>query len=127
LHEADEQPMQDGVVLILVRDILGGGLLAALAEGGDLRPVFPLANERAESALERVRPSRVLLECFHPAARSDQFFTMATSFGSRVILFAPAAPWEDCEQTARTRNVSAFVHPGAGDSLASLIAAALAE
>ena len=119
--------MQDGVVLVLVRDILGAGLLAALAEGEDLRPVFPIAGERAEGALERVRPSRVLLECFHPAARSDQFFSAAGSLGSRIILFAPAVPWADCEMIARSRNVDAFVHPRPGQSLAELVAAALAR
>jgi hypothetical protein len=119
--------MQDGVVLILVRDMLGAGLLAALAEGRELEPVFPFNGERAESAVERVRPSRVLLECFHPAARSDQFFAAASTAGSRVILFAPAAPWADFALIARTRNVAAFVHPAPGESLAGLIASALAE
>jgi hypothetical protein len=119
--------MQDGVVLVLVRDILGAGLLAALAEGADLRPAFPFNGERADAALERIRPSRVLLECFHPAARSDQFFAVAESIGSRIILFAPAAPWGDCEVMAQTRKVAVFVHPGRGESLAELIADALAK
>ena len=119
--------MQDGVVLILVRDILGAGLLAALVEGRDLQPVFPFAGERAESAIERLRPSRVLLECFHPAARSDEFFTAARTVGSRIILFAPATPWGDCETIARTRDVAAFVHPAPGQSLAGLIAGALGD
>jgi hypothetical protein len=119
--------MQDGVVLILVRDILGAGLFAALAEGTGLSPVFPFAGERAETAVERVRPPRILLECYHPAARSDPFFTACASLGCRVILFAPAAPWADCEEIARVRNVAAFVHPAEGESLATLIATALAE
>ena len=119
--------MQDGVVLILVRDILGAGLFAALAEGAGLSPAFPFAGERAETAVDRVRPLRVLLECYHPAARSDQFFTAVASLGSRVILFAPAAPWADCEEIARVRRVAAFVHPAAGESLAALIAQALAK
>ena len=119
--------MQDGVVLILVRDILGAGLLAALVEGVALRPVFPIHGERADGAVERIRPGRVLLECFHPAARSDQFFAAAGSMGARVILFAPAAPWGDCDLIARTRDVAAFVHPAPGESLAELLEAALAK
>lgn len=114
-------------MLVLVRDILGAGLLAALAEGRDLRPAFPFPGERADTALERTRPSRVLLEALHPAARSEQFFTTAQTIGSRIILFAPAAPWGDSELVARTKKVAAFVHPGPGESLAELIAAALAE
>ena len=125
--KADGWPMQNGVVLILVRDMLGAGLLAALAEGSELRPAFPFVGERADTAVERIRPSRVLLECFHAAARSEQFFAAASSVGSRIILFAPAAPWADCDVMARTRKVAAFVHPGPGESLADLLAAALAE
>jgi len=112
-------------VLILVRDILGAGLFAALAESTGHRPVFPFNGERPETAVERLRPPRILLECFHPAARSDSLFSAAEAIGSRVILFAPAAPWGEFEEIARRRNVAAFVHPGAGESLAAMVRSAL--
>ena len=113
--------MEAVTVLILVRDILGGGLFAALAESADRQPVFPFAGERPEAAVERLRPGWILLECYHPAARADTFFAAAAAAGSRVILFAPAAPWEDCEQIARRHSVAAFVHPGEGQSLSDLV------
>jgi len=119
--------MQDGLVLILVRDVLGAGLFAALAEGAGLKPAFAYVGERAETATERLRPSCILLECYHPAARSEQFFAAAASYDCRVILFAPAAPWADCAEIARTRGVTTFVHPAPGESLAELVADALAE
>jgi hypothetical protein len=119
--------MEAATALILVRDILGGGLFAALAECADRQPVFPFAGERPETAVERIRPVWILLECYHPAARSDAFFAAAEAAGSRVILFTPAAPWEDCEEIARHRSVAAFVHPGNGQSLADLVRRALAE
>src|SRR5215210_1911103 len=112
-------------VLILVRDILGAGLFAALVEDANRQPVFPLPGERPESAVERLRPSWILLECHHPAARSDAFFAAVQSSQSRVILFAPGAPWEDCEEIAKRRAVAAFVHPGDGHSLADLVRQAL--
>jgi len=127
MDEVDGYAMQNGVVLILVRDVLGAGLFAALAEGAALEPAFAFPGERADTATERLRPSRVLLECYHPAARSDQFFAVAALHRCRVILFAPAAPWVDCEQIARSRGVTVFVHPAPGESLAELVAAALAE
>jgi hypothetical protein len=123
-HEVDGV-MEAVTVLILVRDVLGGGLFAALAEGIERRPVFPFNGERAEAAVERLRPSWVLLECYHPAARSDAFFSATEGAQSRVILFAPSAPWEDCEQIARRRAVAAFVHPGDGQSLSDLVQRAL--
>ena len=117
--------MAAATVLILVRDILGGGLFAALAEGIDRQPVFPFPGERPESAVERLRPTWILVECYHPAARAESFFAAAAAAGSKVILFAPGAPWEDCEQIARRHSVSAFVHPAAGESLAELVRKAL--
>ena len=117
--------MEAVTVLILVRDILGGGLFAALAECADRQPVFPITGERPESAVERLRPSSILLECYHPAARSDAFFAAAAAASSRVILFAPGAPWQDCEEIAERRSVAAFVHPRDGQSLSDLVRHAL--
>jgi hypothetical protein len=119
--------MQEGTVLILVRDILGAGLFAALAEGADRTPVFPLPGERPEISVERTRPACILVECYHPAARSDPFFGCAKTIGSRVIMFAPAAPWQDCEEIAHRRAVTTFLHPAPGQSLADLVRRALAD
>lgn len=119
--------MEAVTVLILVRDILGAGLLAALVEGADQTPVFPFPGERPESAVQRLRPTSILVECYHPAARADPFFEAAAAARSRVVMFAPAAPWEDCQQIARTRTVAAFVVPGRGESLSDLVRAALTE
>ena len=117
--------MEAVTVLILVRDILGGGLFGALAEDVDRRPLFPIPGERPESAVERLRPAWILLECHHPAARSDAFFAATEAASSRVILFAPAAPWEDSEEIAKRRSVAAFVHPANGQSLSDLVRTAL--
>jgi hypothetical protein len=119
--------MEAVTVLILVRDILGGGLFAALAESADRQPAFPFAGERPEAAVERLRPPWILIECHHPAARADAFFAAAAVARSRVIVFAPGPPWEDCEQIARRHSVAAFVHPADGQSLADLVRQALAE
>ena len=117
--------MEAVTVLILVRDILGGGLFAALAESVNRQPLFPIPGERPESAVERLRPTWILLECYHPAARSDAFFAAVAAASGRVILFAPGAPWQDCEEIARRRMVTAFVHPGQGESLSDLVRQAL--
>jgi hypothetical protein len=126
LYEGDGV-MEARTVLILVRDVLGGGLFAALAEGAGLTPVFPFAGEKPETAVERLRPPCILLECYHPAARSDAFYEVVRTSESRIILFAPTVPWQDFEEVARRRNVAAFIHPGNGGSLAKLIGEALAS
>lgn len=117
--------MPGSTVLVLTRDILGAGLIGSLVEQLGQEPVYPLAGERAGTAIGRVEPAIVLLECHHPAARSNAFFGAAEAAGTRVVLFAPSAPWEDVEEIARRRHVAAFVHPRAGESLADLLARAL--
>ena len=119
--------MQEVTVLILVRDILGAGLFSALADSMGLTPVHPYPGERAESAVERLRPSSILLECHHQAARSPSFYTAVAGAGARVIVFAPGPPWEDCEELARRHDVAAFVHGNDGQSLADLVRQALSE
>jgi hypothetical protein len=118
-------PTPSGTVLILVRDVLGTALFAMLVEGLGKRPLFAFGGERAERAVARVRPAIVLLECHHPAARSDAFFALAADAQSRVVLFAPSAPWDDVAEIARRPEVSAFVHPRPGRSLADLLRDAL--
>jgi hypothetical protein len=125
-HDVDGV-MQEVTVLILVRDILGAGLFGALADSLGRTPVFPISGERAESAVERLRPSVILLECHHPAARSEAFYAVAVAVGARVIHFAPGPPWDDCEAIARRHGVASFVHGDDGRSLADLVRQALSE
>ena len=119
-HEVSRM-MEAVTVLILVRDTVGAGLFAALIEGTGLTPLFAFPGERAELAVERLRPTRILLECQHPASRADAFFHAARAAGSRIVLFAPATPWKDCDEIARVRSVAAFVHWRNGQSLADLV------
>jgi hypothetical protein len=114
-----------GTVLILVRDVLGAGLFAALAESIGRQPLFPFAGERAETAVSRLSPMTILLECHHAAARSEAFFAAAEAARSRIILFAPTAPWDDFVEIARRPQVVAFVHSQPGRSLADLLREAL--
>lgn len=125
-HDVDGV-MQEVSVLILVRDILGAGLLAALVDSTGRTPVFPVPGERAESAVERLRPSWILVECHHQAARSDGFYTAVAGAGARVIVFAPGPPWADCEELARRHDVAAFIHGNNSRSLADLVRRALSE
>ena len=118
--------MREVTVLILVRDSLGAGLFAALVDSLERTPVHPYPGERAELAVERLRPSSILLECHHPASRSDSFYAAAAAASARVIVYAPGPTWEDCDEIARRREVVAFVHYD-GRSLADLVRQALSE
>lgn len=119
------QPARGGIVLVLVRDVLGAGLMGALVEGEGATPAFPFASERADIAVRRVRPRIVLADGYHTAARSDAFHAAAVACESAVILFAPAEPWADLQAVVRERPGVRLVAPHDGQSLATLVQAAL--
>lgn len=118
---ADPRP----VVLLVVRDVLGAGLLGALAEGEGYAPVYPLGGERGDVAVRRVRPAVVLVDAYHPAARRDELFDACALAGCRVVLFAPGTPWEMLLDEARRRPGAVLVTAGEGESFADRLRAAL--
>jgi len=74
-------------VLVLSDDPLAAALLGAATELAGYSPRFPLQNEKARTALRRVRPGLVLVDCDHPEACTDEFVGPALMTGSRVLLF----------------------------------------
>jgi hypothetical protein len=74
-------------VLVLSEDPLAAALLAAATELAGYAPRFPLPNEPSRTALRRVRPGLVLVDCDHTEACTDEFVGPALMTGSRVLLF----------------------------------------
>lgn len=118
---ADVRP----VTLLLVRDVLGAGLLGALVEMEGFEPVFPLGGERGELAVRRVRPAVVLVDAYHPFARRDELFEACGVVGCRVVLFAPGPPWEMLRDEARRRPGAVLVTASEGESFADRLRSAL--
>jgi hypothetical protein len=119
-------PPRRGVdVLVLVRDALGAGLMGALVEAEGWGAAFPFAGERADVAVQRLRPAAVLADGYHAAVRSHAFHDELRRQGSRLIVFAPAAPWRDLQLLLRDNPHATLVAPARGESLAALIRSAL--
>ena len=113
------------VALLIVRDVLGAGLLGALVELEGYEPAFPLAGERADLAVRRVRAGVVLVDAYHPAARRDELFDACAHARCRIVLFAAGPPWEMLLDEARRRPGIALVTAGDGESLAERLRTAL--
>ena len=113
------------VTLLVVRDVLGAGLLGALAEMEGYEPAFPLDGERGDRAVRRVRPAVALVDAYHPFARRDELYDACTAVGCRIVLFAPGPPWEMLLDEARRRPGVALVTAGDGESFAERLRAAL--
>jgi hypothetical protein len=73
-------------VLVLSSDPLAAALVGAAIELAGHAPRFPNADEAARSALLRVRPRLVIIDCDHEDACSDSFIGPALMTGSRVLL-----------------------------------------
>ena len=73
-------------VLVFSSDPLAGALLGAAVELGGHRPHFAAKDEAARSALLRVRPSVVLIDCDHEESCSEEFVGPALMTGARVLL-----------------------------------------
>ena len=113
--------------LILVRDVLGAGLLGILAELEGTSATFPLDGERGDAAVRRLCPSVVLVDGSHAAARSAAFYDAAHDHGCRVVLFAATTPWGDVVDSTRDRPEVTLIVPRAGQSLAAAVQAALRD
>lgn len=79
--------MSRHAVLILSSDALAAALLGAAVELSGYQPHFARQAEPARSALLRVRPRLVLIDCDHEESCSDEFVGPALMTGSTVLLF----------------------------------------
>ena len=73
-------------VLVLSSDPLAAALVGAAIELAGHAPRFPKSDEAARTALLRVRPRLVIIDCDHEDACSDSFIGPALMTGSRVLL-----------------------------------------
>lgn len=114
-------------VLVLARDVLLAGLLGALVEADDGRPLFPAAGERPDVAARRLRPAVALVELPHPAARAASFLDAMRDVGGRVVVFTAGEPWADLADALRGLPHASLVAARPGESLGALIRRALRD
>jgi chemotaxis response regulator CheB len=74
-------------VLVLSSDALAAALLGAAVEFAGHVPHFARQGEPARTALLRVRPKLVLIDCDHEESCTDEFVGPALMTGGKVLLF----------------------------------------
>ncbi len=117
--------MQKLLVLVLVRDALMGALFRILVRLAGREPVFPAADEPPATAVGRIRPRLVIVECDHEAACSDAFYARVAEVGSRLLLFSSSPPSRLAEAVAAQRGVRAFLLPGERNAIVRSISEAV--
>jgi hypothetical protein len=108
-------------VLILSADPLAAALLGAAVELAGHAPHFPTPDEGARTALRRLRPRAVLIDCGHEEACSEAFIGPALMTGARVQLFASQHTPSDARDVARRLGLTIAELPMEHDSLATLL------
>ena len=109
------------VVLIFSSDSLAAALLAAAVELAGHAPVFARHDEVARSALLRVRPQLVLIDCDHEETCCDEFVGPALMTGARVLLFRSRRTRRDATEFADRLVLRIADMPVAHDEFATLL------
>jgi hypothetical protein len=108
-------------VLILSADPVAAALLGAVVELAGHTPHFPQQEETARSALMRVRPRLILIDCDHEESCSDGFVGPALMTGAQAILCRSRRTQRDSREFAARMGLSTIVLPNDHDKLLRLL------
>ncbi len=112
------------VVLVIPNDPVLGALLGELVSLAGHAPRFPSADETVRSAITRVSPGILLLDCDH-AECSDDLLSTAQESGIPVVFFSGSRTASELERVARRHNVKSVLLPTGPKLLARTLRAAL--
>jgi hypothetical protein len=108
-------------VLVFSSDPLAAALLGAAIELAGHAPSFPRSDESPRSALLRVRPRLVVIDCDHEEACSETFIGPALMTGSQVVLFRSRRTRRAVSEMADRLEVRTVEMPGEHETLTSLL------
>jgi hypothetical protein len=108
-------------VLVLSSDPLAAALVGAAIELAGHAPRFPKSDEAARSALLRVRPRLVIIDCDHEDACSDSFIGPALMTGSRVLLIRSRRTRRDASELSGRLGLRVLEMPMEHEPLTRLL------
>ena len=108
-------------VLIFSSDPLAAALLGAAIELAGHTPHFARQDELARSALLRVRPRLVLIDCDHEESCSDEFVGPALMTGAQVLLFRSHRTQRDMAAFADRLSLRIVRMPAQHEELTTLL------
>lgn len=99
-------------VLVLAADPMVAALVGMLLDGKRYEAAFPQSGERAEDAMQRLRPPLVvMLDGALDDARSDLFYARAERQRALVVLFGPSTQLPAIQALAIARDIPCFTLP----------------
>jgi len=112
-------------VLIFSEDPLAAALIGAAVELIGFEPMYATDGEPPRSALLRVRPRLVLVDCDHEGACGPSFIGPALMTGARVVLIASRRSRRDPRALASSFGLRALTLPAGLDAIAQQLRAEL--
>ena len=97
--------------MVLANEEVISALLGAMVELDGYIPVFPAADEQPLTAICRMRPDLLLLDCEHELAWDAHALPCSPTLGTRVLLFSAMRSQREIDQIAGRLGVRAFVLP----------------
>lgn len=98
-------------ILVIAKEPLIQTLMCSLVELSGHQAVIPRSDERVASAIRRVRPHLVLLDCEHDAACEQEAYDAAASVHAHVLLFTPARSRAEVADFAANRGLRSLALP----------------
>ena len=98
-------------ILIVANEEVISALLGAMVELDGYIPLFPAADESPLTAVCRLRPDLLLLDCEHEFAWDAHAMRCVPETGTRSLLFSAMRSQREVEQIAARYSAPAFVLP----------------
>ena len=125
-NELDDDVSRQAV-LIFSSDPLAAALLGAVVELAEHTPNFARHDEPARSALLRVRPRLVLIDCDHDESCCDEFIGPALMTGAQILLFRSYRTRSDRDTFAARLSLRIMDMPADHNVLTTLLTTMIAE
>lgn len=110
-------------MLVFSSDPLAAALLAAAIEYAGYAPRFASDKESARTAVKRVRPRLVLIDCDHEETCCDEFIGPAIMMKAEVLLFRSNGTRHDASELAERMALRVMYLPDDHDRFIDILRA----
>lgn len=98
-------------ILVIAKEPLIQTLMCSLVDLSGHQAAQPRSDEMVSTAIRRVRPDLLLLDCEHDCACEEEAYDAASSVGAEVLLFTPARTNDEVADFARVRGLRSMALP----------------
>ena len=98
-------------ILVIAKEPLIQTLMCSLVDLSGHSATQPRIDESVATAIGRLRPHLVLLDCEHDCACEQEAYDAAASVGAEVLLFTPARTNAEVADFAKERGLRSMALP----------------